>query len=1022
MQQGDRNAPSTFARRMNDEFGDLYGDFVWVYLDDIFIYSNGTLEDHYQKVRTVLKRFRAMGMRINPLKFNFVLDRIKALGRIISGNGIEMDEEKIKAFLSFTPPTTPKGLQSLLGLLNWIAPHVFDVAGGASPLYKRSAKAKADYRWTSEHDDALAACKERVARAFPLKPVDYGPESAPLHLVTDASKLRVAAYLAQGEAWETARPVGFYSHVCTDAESRYPQHDLEMLAVVGASKHFGNTLHGKEIHVWTDSTYVVKSAGQEKIPNRRLRWEAVISKYHYRYHHIPGLRNLLADALSRLETTLKINTPSITTTFDEEDDLVNIPSSSTSRVNAISTRSRKTEQPRKSYSDFRYMFPPLQSRPPPATKRPRKAKPQPPVFYSYVDHSPDDDSSVEPLLPIDSSGLPASAPDQATSDNNTTSNDVPITTDDSSDVPPLEPLEENAHVRQSELNRRNEPIALGFEKVNLIPQNLIDITPVAIPPTPPVEPPSSTGESAGNTESFYSSPPHQTYTIDFIINHIKGLYAHDDFCKEIVSHPERYDDFRLKDGQLFWFPTRSSQEGRVKTINQTPRLVVPTGKIGSRSAREIVLSHCHRVQGHLGVKKLREFTRLHFFWPTLLRDANDFGNSCDVCQANKASTSAPIGYAHPLEIPLKPWMDIGMDFVGPLPSSIVTGQKAVNFILTIVDRLSLGVILIPCNTTDTASHIGKLFYKHFYRYHGVPLSITCDRDTRWESDFWKAFNDLAGSTIKLSTAFHPETDGSTENANGVLGQVLRCLLDQQQDKWASKLIATDFAMNSSISASTGYAPFELIHGYLPSPLPNHATTFSILPSATDYYEELLAAQECAHDALIAARTRQAIQTNKHRSPPPTYQVGDTVFLSLQNLRLPPNVSRKLSARFLKTTVKGVLPKDVYELDLPSHLGIHPRFHTCLICPYKANDDDRFPSRYDKLVEPPQLNPEIPQGETEIDRFLQHKWLSEGRYFLLRFVGQGAQNDEWFHESDLKNATSFIRAYEKQHPSSEKPPQ
>ena len=95
------------------------------------------------------------------------------------------------------------------------------------------------------------------------------------------------------------------------------------------------------------------------------------------------------------------------------------------------------------------------------------------------------------------------------------------------------------------------------------------------------------------------------------------------------------------------------------------------------------------------------------------------------------------------------------------------------------------------------------------RLHGVPESIVSDHDTEFMSTFWCELHKLMGTKLLMSIAFHPQTDGATEQANHSVGQFLRMIINDDQRDWAAKCPMVEFALNSSISTTTGFTLFEL---------------------------------------------------------------------------------------------------------------------------------------------------------------------------------------------------------------------
>ena len=169
-----------------------------------------------------------------------------------------------------------------------------------------------------------------------------------------------------------------------------------------------------------------------------------------------------------------------------------------------------------------------------------------------------------------------------------------------------------------------------------------------------------------------------------------------------------------------------------------------------------------------------------------------------------------MGLLHSLPVPLRPWESIGMDFVGPFPSS-----QGYDYLWVVICRLTSMIHLIPVNTTTKATEIAWLYFREIVRLHGLPETIVSDRDSKFTSKFWKELHRLVGTKLLMSTAFHPQTDGVSEHAIRSVSQILRSLVNPQQTNWVEKIPLVEFAINSTISGSSTFAPFKLNYGYMP---------------------------------------------------------------------------------------------------------------------------------------------------------------------------------------------------------------
>jgi hypothetical protein len=146
-----------------------------------------------------------------------------------------------------------------------------------------------------------------------------------------------------------------------------------------------------------------------------------------------------------------------------------------------------------------------------------------------------------------------------------------------------------------------------------------------------------------------------------------------------------------------------------------------------------------------------------------------------------------------------------MDFIFGLPPD---AQKNTG-ICVFVDRLSKMVHLAPVRQQVTGKQTASLFLEHVFKAHGIPESIVSDRDPRFTSAFWRHLFDQMGTTLAMSTADHPQTDGQTERVNRVVEDIIRSICGENTRDWSDKLPFVEFAIHNSVHASTGETPFFL---------------------------------------------------------------------------------------------------------------------------------------------------------------------------------------------------------------------
>ena len=131
--------------------------------------------------------------------------------------------------------------------------------------------------------------------------------------------------------------------------------------------------------------------------------------------------------------------------------------------------------------------------------------------------------------------------------------------------------------------------------------------------------------------------------------------------------------------------------------------------------------------------------------------------SCADCQHNKSKTTKPTGPLHPLPIPDQYSDSIAIDFIGPLPE-----DNGSNCILTMTDRLNADIQLVTTRTDISTSDLAVIFFNHWYCKNGLPLEIISNHDKLFVSKFWTALHKLTGVKLKLSSMYHPQTDGASK--------------------------------------------------------------------------------------------------------------------------------------------------------------------------------------------------------------------------------------------------------------------
>ena len=188
--------------------------------------------------------------------------------------------------------------------------------------------------------------------------------------------------------------------------------------------------------------------------------------------------------------------------------------------------------------------------------------------------------------------------------------------------------------------------------------------------------------------------------------------------------------------------------------------------------------------------------------------------SCPDCQWNKSLTIKLYSPLHPLPIPNQCGDSIAIDFIWPLPE-----DDKKNCIVTFRDHLGSDIQLIPTRTDITAEELTYLLFNKWYCENGLPTDIVSDRDKLFISKFWKALHKLTSVKLKLSTAYHPETDGVSEQTNKMVNQALQYHVKWNQLGWVHTLPHVRFDMMNMVKKLTNFTPFQLCFGQSPRIIP-----------------------------------------------------------------------------------------------------------------------------------------------------------------------------------------------------------
>lgn len=362
------------------------------------------------------------------------------------------------------------------------------------------------------------------------------------------------------------------------------------------------------------------------------------------------------------------------------------------------------------------------------------------------------------------------------------------------------------------------------------------------------------------------------------------------------------------------------------------------------SLRDAIVLEGHQgaLAGHFGRDKTLQWIKERFYWPKMGTSVTRIVDRCRVCHVAKTHRSNA-GLYTPLPVSDGPWEDVSSDFVVGIPRT----QRQKDSVMVVVDRFSKMSHFVPCVKTYDASQIAQLYFAEIVRLHGVPKTLTSDRDVKFMGHFWRTLWKRLGSRLNFSSAHHPQSDGQTEVTNRSLGNLLRSLVGSNPKQWDLVLPHAEFAYNRSTHTSTSMSPFLVVYGR------NPFTPLDLAPSPATEYFSAEGADRAAQIKEIHKQVKEKITNNNIvyqrranlKRKQVVFQEGDLVWVNLSKERFPGGRGGKLKPRADGPfRVLKRINDNAYKIDLPGHYNVSATFNMSDLSTFLPEVDDPLDSR------------------------------------------------------------------------------
>ena len=285
---------------------------ILLYFDDALIAAE-TFEELIAKLTLFMETIQKIGLKVQPRKCLFCVQKVKWLGHIITEQGIQPDPDRIQPLLTWSRPQTLEEVRSLHGLLGTMRKFIKNFACKTKnirkhlkPMDSNKKNKRQPVQWDKASQDELDALIKILTSAPILAHPDFSPTAKPFIITVDTSSTGIGGTLSQvqkqpnGE--ELERIIAYCSRKLRDGERGYSAYKLELCGLVTILEHFRLFLIGKPFIVRTDHkalTWLMKPKHETVLPALVWRWQQWLNDYQFEIEWVGAQKLRLADSLSR---------------------------------------------------------------------------------------------------------------------------------------------------------------------------------------------------------------------------------------------------------------------------------------------------------------------------------------------------------------------------------------------------------------------------------------------------------------------------------------------------------------------------------------------------------------------------------------------------------------------------------------------------------------------------------------------------------------------------------------------------
>lgn len=451
-----------------------------------------------------------------------------------------------------------------------------------------------------------------------------------------------------------------------------------------------------------------------------------------------------------------------------------------------------------------------------------------------------------------------------------------------------------------------------------------------------------------------------------------------------------------------------------------------------------VLYLLHDTTGHMGVRKTLVHIRRRFVWKHMAADVKNYIRGCVTCQRVKSSVPHHHGLLKPAST-LRPWQQLSVDFVGPLP---VSHDHKWRYVIVMED-LFTRYIEMKGTTDCTAETAAEAVFSAICLRYGVPETILTDQGSSFEATLFRSLCRYMDIRKIRTTAYRPQSNGAVERTNRTTGKALACLLLQKSPTfWDRYLPVVSFHYNCSYHSAIKTSPFRVLFGAEPR-LPIDllfGPKQDLRGDVPGYMAEMLEEYRVLYERVLSANEEAKVASKKLYDQ--THQTVDFLPGSLVLVYSPILGNRHRSKKFLirwsepMTVVQKVssllfrVRDAVTAQEKIVHVARIRRFDNAARLQLENLTEPEYQQmQHDQVEEkslieasdvvsvplPPEpAKVDLPAGYYRIEAIVGRRKAGRGYQYLVQWAGFPGE-DTWEPSGALANVQDLIQEYNKVHP-------